>query len=138
MYILKSRGMAHSNQIREFRLTSHGMELLDVYVGPAGVLTGSARVAQESRERAEDEIRKQQVDRAKAEGVARRKALEAQIAALEAELVAHKKATAVTDSEERAREERFVADRQAMSVSRKADVVKPRSAGGNRSKGGTK
>ena len=41
MYVLKSRGMAHSNQIREFLLTDHGIELKDVYVGPEGVLTGS-------------------------------------------------------------------------------------------------
>ena len=36
LYIIKSRGMAHSNQIREYRLTGHGLELLDVYLGPAG------------------------------------------------------------------------------------------------------
>ena len=44
LYVVKSRGMAHSNQIREFRLTNHGIELLDVYVGSEGVLTGSARL----------------------------------------------------------------------------------------------
>src|SRR5206468_1972502 len=52
MYVLKSRGMAHSNQIREFLLTDRGIELRDVYVGPEGVLTGSMRLAQEARERA--------------------------------------------------------------------------------------
>ena len=51
MYVLKSRGMAHSNQLREFRLTDHGVELLDVYLGPEGALTGSARISQEARER---------------------------------------------------------------------------------------
>ena len=49
LYILKSRGMAHSNQIREFILTDHGIELLDVYVGPEGVLTGSSRLSQEAK-----------------------------------------------------------------------------------------
>jgi circadian clock protein KaiC len=53
IYILKSRGMSHSNQIREFELTPHGIELVDVYVGPEGVLTGAARLAVESREEAE-------------------------------------------------------------------------------------
>ena len=48
--MLKSRGMAHSNQIREFLLTPRGIDLLDVYVGPEGVLTGSMRLAQEARE----------------------------------------------------------------------------------------
>src|SRR6185369_5052085 len=47
LYVLKSRGMSHSNQIREFLLTDQGVQLLDVYTGPEGVLTGSARVSQE-------------------------------------------------------------------------------------------
>ena len=51
LFVLKSRGTAHSNQVREFVLTDHGVELVDVYVGPAGVLTGSARLAQEAAER---------------------------------------------------------------------------------------
>src|SRR5581483_6135469 len=46
LYILKSRGMAHSNQIREFRLTDHGIDLIDVYLGPGGAPTGSIRLAQ--------------------------------------------------------------------------------------------
>src|SRR3954469_1420274 len=50
LYILKSRGMAHSNQIREFLITSEGIQLKDVYIGPEGVLTGSMRAAQEARE----------------------------------------------------------------------------------------
>ena len=56
LYVLKSRGMAHSNQIREFKLTNHGIELLDVYVGPEGVLTGSARLSQETKDDAEQTI----------------------------------------------------------------------------------
>lgn len=57
MRILKSRGMAHSNQIREFHLTDIGIELADIYVGPQGVLTGSARLAQEAKERADGTAR---------------------------------------------------------------------------------
>ena len=53
LYILKSRGMKHSNQIREYLLTPEGIQLQDVYIGPEGVLTGSMRAAQEARERAE-------------------------------------------------------------------------------------
>ena len=52
LYLLKSRGMAHSNQVREFVLSERGVELRPAYLGPAGVLTGSARVAQEARDRA--------------------------------------------------------------------------------------
>ena len=51
LFVLKSRGTAHSNQVREFVLTSHGIELIDVYVSPEGVLTGSARLAQEISDR---------------------------------------------------------------------------------------
>ena len=48
LFVIKSRGSAHSNQVREFVLTDRGAELLDVYVGPQGMLTGSARVAQQA------------------------------------------------------------------------------------------
>jgi circadian clock protein KaiC len=70
LYVLKSRGMKHSNQIREFVITPEGIQLLDVYVGPEGVLTGSMRAAQEAREQAaalalreEIEAKQREVDR---------------------------------------------------------------------------
>ncbi|MEN6336267.1 MAG: circadian clock protein KaiC [Phycisphaerales bacterium] len=53
LFILKSRGMAHSNQVREFLLSDDGIRLKDVYSGPGAVLTGSARIAQEARDRAQ-------------------------------------------------------------------------------------
>jgi circadian clock protein KaiC len=82
LYLLKSRGMAHSNQIREFLLTDHGIELADVYVGPQGVLTGSARQAQEALERADGTARLEDLEQRRA-GLARRKeTVEAQTAAL--------------------------------------------------------
>ena len=62
MYVLKSRGMANSNQIREFILTDHGVELREVYIGTRGVLTGSARVAQEALETAEVLTRKHDIE----------------------------------------------------------------------------
>src|SRR5678816_841014 len=86
LYVLKSRGMAHSNQIREFLLTPRGIDLLDVYVGPEGVLTGSMRAAQEARERAAEAERIRQADARRRLSARRRSALEAQIAALRAEL----------------------------------------------------
>ncbi len=54
LFVLKSRGSAHSNQVREFLLTDHGVELVDVYVGAAGVLAGSARVSRQAVERDEE------------------------------------------------------------------------------------
>jgi len=67
LHVLKSRGMAHSNQIREFILTPSGIELQPVYIGPSGVLTGSARVALEARDKAEEMARQQEAERRKLE-----------------------------------------------------------------------
>ena len=61
--IVKSRGMAHSNQLREFMLTDSGIELIDVYTGPAGVLTGTARAIQEAREQTEAILLEQEIKR---------------------------------------------------------------------------
>jgi circadian clock protein KaiC len=84
LYVLKSRGTAHSNQIREFTLTDHGAQLTDVYTGLEGVFTGTARIAQEARERAEILARQQDVERKRRELESRRLAMEAQIATLRA------------------------------------------------------
>lgn len=88
MYILKSRGMAHSNQIREFVLSDHGIDLLDVYTGPDGVLTGSARIAKEAKENEEQMERQQQIERRQFELDRKRKAMLAKISALEEEFEA--------------------------------------------------
>lgn len=80
--ILKSRGMPHSNQIREFKLTNAGAQLSDVYLGPGGVLTGSVRAAQEARDAVEATARRQEIDRRNRVLERKRKAMEAQITAL--------------------------------------------------------
>lgn len=85
IYVLKSRGMPHSNQIREFLITSHGVKLIPVYLGQGIVLTGSARLAQEAREKQEDQLRQEELSRQAMALEHRRKAVEAQIAALEAD-----------------------------------------------------
>lgn len=85
LYVLKSRGMAHSNQVREMRITNDGVKLLDVYIGPDGVLTGAARAGQENRDRAAAVQRKQDVERRRKELERKRQVLEARIAALHAE-----------------------------------------------------
>ena len=82
IYVLKSRGMANSNQIREFILTNHGVELREVYIGASGVLTGSARLAQEALENAEVLTYKNDIDRKKREIERKRKTLEAKISSL--------------------------------------------------------
>ncbi|MCC6456004.1 MAG: circadian clock protein KaiC [Caldilineaceae bacterium] len=85
LYVLKARGMAHSNQIREFQLTDRGIQLLDVYQGSEGVLTGTARLAQEAREQAEALVRWQEIERKQRELERKRQALDTQIDALRAE-----------------------------------------------------
>jgi circadian clock protein KaiC len=88
VYILKSRGMAHSNQIREFLLTDNGIELRNVYVGMEGVLTGSARLTQEAREKAKRLLHQQEIQNMRLELERKRKVTEARIAALQAEFEA--------------------------------------------------
>jgi circadian clock protein KaiC len=117
-YVLKARGINHSNQIREFVITSSGIHLLDAYLGSEGVLTGSARVAQEAKEQASRERVAQEVARQRAIAERRRRALEAQIAALQAELEAEGVAAAGTEEEEQARLDRERAAREAMARSR--------------------
>ncbi len=85
LYVLKSRGMSHSNQVREFLLTDHGIELVEVFLGPDGVLTGSARRAEEIRERAEAAARGDEVERQRRELDLRRQVMEARIATLRTE-----------------------------------------------------
>lgn len=85
LYILKARGMAHSNQIREYKLTEHGIQLLDVYQGSEGVLTGTARIAQEAKERAAAIVRQQEIERKQRELEHKRLAIEAKISNLRAE-----------------------------------------------------
>ncbi len=82
LYVLKSRGMAHSNQIREFLITSQGVELADVYVGPHGVLTGSARQAQEAQERSVARARQHDLEQRPVALATRRESVEAQTAVL--------------------------------------------------------
>jgi circadian clock protein KaiC len=88
LYVLKSRGMDHSNQIREFTLTNDGLQLLDVYLGPEGVLTGSARVSQEGREKAAGTSRQQQLEGRGRELQRKRQILDARRTVLQAEFEA--------------------------------------------------
>jgi circadian clock protein KaiC len=83
IYILKARATAHSNQVREFVLSSKGIELIDVYTGGGSVLTGTARVAQEAREKAERVLRQQALERRKRELERQREAVNAQIKSLQ-------------------------------------------------------
>jgi circadian clock protein KaiC len=85
MYIMKSRGMKHSNQVREFVITDDGLDLVDVYLGADGVLTGSAREAQQLSEAAGAVLRTHALTRKDIEINRKRKVLEAKIASLQEE-----------------------------------------------------
>jgi circadian clock protein KaiC len=100
LYVMKSRGMRHSNQVREFLLSDTGIDLVDVYLGADQVLTGTARVAQVAQERAAAELRKHDQERKLRQLAIKRAALEAQIAALraEAETTAAEERLAVTEA----------------------------------------
>jgi circadian clock protein KaiC len=79
LYVLKARGMAHSNQIREFLISDHGVDLVDAYIGVSGVLTGSARVAQGALEKAAVLANQQEAAQLKREVERKRAALDRQI-----------------------------------------------------------
>jgi circadian clock protein KaiC len=124
IYILKSRGMAHSNQIREFMLTDNGVVLRDVYVGMEGVLTGSARLAQEEKDITEQSVHKQVIEQKKLALDRKRKSLEAQIEVLKAEFMAEEAESLKLIAIEEASLLSYSVDRDAMARSRHANGKK--------------
>jgi circadian clock protein KaiC len=115
LYLLKSRGMAHSNQVREFMMTNKGIVLREVYLGPAGVLTGSARTAQELRER--DQRHQEQLEMARKQTDLKRSlhSLEAQILALQQEKAANERELQAVASEEETRRRLIAENRDTMA-----------------------
>jgi circadian clock protein KaiC len=105
LYLLKSRGMAHSNQVREFLLTDRGVVLEDVYVGPEGVLVGSARAQETARRRAAAEARRQEAERRRRELERKRRIVEAETERLRLELEAEQEEVARLLAEEETRDE---------------------------------
>jgi circadian clock protein KaiC len=122
MYVLKSRGMANSNQIREFTLTNHGVKLREAYIGASGVLTGSARVAQEALENAEVLTHKLDIERKRRELERKRKALEAQIASLHADFESEESEAMKMIRTEQDMIKRLEQDKIEMAASRKAVI----------------
>ena len=128
LYVLKARGMANSNQIREFLITGQGIELADVYVGEQGVLTGSARQAQEAKERSAGMARQEDLEQRGVELERRRESVEAEVAALwrdfkaEADIVGRLVSTGSVGVEDRA------GQRAAQGRLRQADPDDPDSS----------
>jgi circadian clock protein KaiC len=122
LYVLKSRGMAHSRQIRELVMTDHGLDLTDVYVGAGGVLTGSARAAQEARELAERGDAAEEIGRQEVAWRRKREDFQRRIAALRAEFSDAEAAAQGLIRQERRRAEILAGDRAAMFSRRGGDA----------------
>jgi len=121
LYILKSRGMAHSNQIREFVISDKGINLLDVYLQPGGFLMGTARQQKEALEEAESLKLQWEIGRRQREHDLKSKTLKGQIAALEAELSADEREFKRFQQEQRQRQEIAGKETLTMARMRKAD-----------------
>jgi circadian clock protein KaiC len=121
LYILKSRGMAHSNQVREFILSDKGIQLLDVYVGPGQVLTGTARLMQETRDRAQVVMDQQTTERRHRDLDHEQAALKAQIEALKVKLGNVQDELTLNGQRDRKRLELLDKEREGLAIARKAD-----------------
>jgi circadian clock protein KaiC len=118
LYVLKSRGMSHSNQIREYLVTDNGVALVEAYLGVDGVLTGSARLSKEAQDRVEAQQQREEVARRRGEIANRRAAAERQIAELHAEIEAQEAEAVRLAAQDEQRETVLEADRAAMGASR--------------------
>jgi circadian clock protein KaiC len=121
LYVLKARGMCHSNQIREFLLTDQGIQLVDVYLGKDGVLTGSARLSQNARDKAEAAARQEEIESLQHRLDRRKTAVEAQIVALQAELEAEEEEVRKQVQRALQQDQALAADRSALVSARQTD-----------------
>lgn len=123
LHILKSRGMDHSNQVREFLLTEKGIELVDVYIGAGGVLTGAARVAQEARDTAALMKSRQEIELRKRELERKRLVIDMQIATLRTDFEREEEESNKAIEQEKEREKTNSRTSEKMLHLRKADRV---------------
>jgi circadian clock protein KaiC len=131
LYVLKARGMAHSNQIREFLISDRGIDLVDAYIGPSGVLTGAARVAQTAREKAEALASQQEAARRQRELKRKRVALEQQISGLRSEHEASAEELRQIDEQVGTQTRLLTTERTELGRLRQADVSVVASTRGN-------
>lgn len=115
--ILKSRGMSHSNQVREFVVTAQGIELLDVVIGPAGIITGASRLTEQLREQAQAAAAQQELARRDRELERRRRTLEANIGNLRTEFESVEEELRFINTEEELRQQAATRSRAALNGS---------------------
>jgi len=123
LYILKARGAAHSNQIREFLLTDHGVELREVYLGDSGMLTGSGRVNQEAKDASAAILARQEIERKQLLVERKRRVLDAQVAALQLDMETDVQESQQIIAQEKLKIVKWERDRGEMARSRFADRV---------------
>lgn len=121
LYVLKSRGMEHSNQVREFILTKRGVELIEVYLGQGTVLTGAARAIQEAKERAGALMRQQEFDRKRRELERKQIVVQSQIEALQSQLDAEKEELDQMVQQENLHQKVLREERSVLAQIRQAD-----------------
>ncbi len=126
LYVIKARGMAHSNQVREFLISDRGIDLVDAYIGPSGVLTGSARLAQTARENAEALEARQESARRRHELERKQAALERQIGGLRTEHEDSAQELRRIDRQAGTQVRLLSAERTELGRLRQADVAKQR------------
>ncbi len=129
LYVLKSRGIAHSNQVREFILTDKGVKLVDVYLGPEGILTGTARVMQQARDNAAERVRRDEKGSKLREIDRKRELLDARIAAMRAEFEAEEEAAKRAAAQEEALLKNADEERAAIEQSRQGSAQVNRTGG---------
>ena len=120
LYVIKARGMSHSNQVREFQITTHGVRLSEPYIGPSGVLTGTARVVREAEEEAALIRLKHDTEQRRRDVARRRVGIERQIEELRASLEAHNDEEQIFLREEDRRERSAATGREALAARRGA------------------
>ena len=129
--ILKSRGMSHSNQVREFVVTNEGIQLLDVVIGPGGIVTGASRLTQQLQENAQDLAARQDVERRDRELERRRRVLEANIANLRTEFESVEEELRQINTEALTRQQTLVSGNQRIAAANPSEQRVPTVPPGN-------
>lgn len=120
--IIKARGLPHSNQIREFILSDEGLELLDVFQGGGDVLFGSARVAQEARDQAQQLLKGEEIDKKRREIEQKRRMMENEIAMIEEKFAREEEELKILVDQESSRDTVTARESRGMATMRRADT----------------
>lgn len=131
LYIMKARGMRHSNQVREFLITDNGLQLVDVFLGPDGVLIGSAREQQQLEDATGEELKTYAGNRRDREIKRKKTVLEAKIASLNEEFESVKDELNRTHQEEQLRKDILDRNKKQLTSNRYLKRKKSTKKNGN-------